>query len=130
MNYATDYTVILTALYILIIAIAFAPKCPQTVSPIGAVEYFPEIDDEPITPSPAPIPIVENLPVEPTAIATVTPLETLPSNELNVIATVTTSPIPTDLKTLTSKELKAIARTQKIPKYGSLTKKALILALT
>jgi len=107
MNYATDYTVILTALYILIIAIAFAPKCPQTVSPIGAVEYFPEIDDEPITPSPAPIPIVENLPVEPTVIATVTPLETL-----------------------TSKQLKAIARNQKVPRYGSLTKKQLILALT
>ena len=108
MNYATDYTVILTALYILIIAIAFAPKCPQTVSPVGAVEYFPEIDDEPmVPPSPAPIPIVENLPVEPTVIATVTPLEPLEGNEL-----------------------KAIARTQKIPKYGSLTKKALILALT
>lgn len=112
MNYATDYTVILTALYILIIAIAFAPKCPQTVSPVGAVEYFPEIDDEPmVPPSPAPIPIVENLPVEPT-----------------VIATVTTSPV--NLENLTSKELKRMARTQKIPRYGSLTKKALILLLT
>ena len=52
MNYAIDYTIILTALYILIIAIAFAPKCPQTVSPNGPVEkieYFPEIEptDEP-----------------------------------------------------------------------------------
>lgn len=37
MNYATDYTIILTALYVLIIAIAFSPKCPQTVAP---VDYF------------------------------------------------------------------------------------------
>jgi hypothetical protein len=87
-------TIVLTLAYILIVAIAFAPKCPQTVSPIGAVEYFPEIDDEP-----------------------------------TAIATVTTSPIPTDLKTLTSKQLKAIARNQKIPKYGSLTKKQLLIAL-
>ena len=49
--------------------------------------------------------------------------------ELNAIATVTTSPV-TDLKTLTAKELKAIARNEKIPRYGSLTKKQLITALT
>jgi hypothetical protein len=127
-------TLVLTLAYILIVAIAYCPsQKTQTVSPVGAIAYFPEIiDDQPVTPSPATdISVVENsLPVELTAIATVTPLETLPSNELNVIATITTSPLPTDLKTLTSKELKAIARTQKIPKYGSLTKKALILALT
>jgi hypothetical protein len=112
-------TLVLTLAYILIVAIAFAPKCPQTVSPVGAVEYFPEIiDDEPIT----------RLPVELNAIATITPLEALPSNELKVIATVATSPV-TDLKTLTSKQLKAIARNQKIPKYGSLTKKQLLIAL-
>jgi hypothetical protein len=45
------------------------------------------------------------------------------------IATVTTSPV-TDLKTLTSKELKAIARNQKVHRYGSLSKKQLITALT
>ena len=103
-------TIVLSIFYILIVAIAFAPKCPQTV---GAVQYFPEIDDQPMVPtSPAPIPVVEtSLPVE------------------TAIATVTTSPV-TDLKTLTSKELKVIARTQKIPRYGSLTKKQLITALT
>ena len=128
--------IVLTVAYIFLIGCLYAPRCPKNVSPdspVGAIAYFPEIiDDQPMVPtSPATdSPVVENLPVELTAIATVTPLEPLPSNELNVIATVTTSPLPTDLKTLTAKELKAIARTQKIPKYGSLTKKALILALT
>jgi hypothetical protein len=101
-------TIVLTLAYILIVAIAFAPKCPQTVSPDGPVDYFPEVEAV----EPAPIPVVEtSLPVE------------------TAIATVTTSPV-TDLKALTSKQLKAIARNQKIPRYGSLTKKQLILALT
>ena len=123
-------TLVLTLAYILIVVIAYCPsQKTQTVSPVGAIAYFPEIDDQPVTPSPAPIPVVENsLPVELTAIATITPLEALPSNELKVIATVATSPV-TDLKTLTSKQLKAIARNQKIPKYGSLTKKQLLIAL-
>lgn len=47
MNYATDYTVILTVLYVLIIAIAFSPKCPQTVSPDGSVDYFPVVEADP-----------------------------------------------------------------------------------
>lgn len=101
-------TIVLTLAYILIVAIAFAPKCPQTVSPDSPVDYFPKVEAV----EPAPIPVVEtSLPVE------------------TAIATVTTSPV-TDLKTLTSKELKAIARNQKIPRYGSLTKKQLLLALT
>lgn len=125
-------TLVLTLAYILIVAIAYCPsQKTQTVSPVGAIAYFPEIDDQPMVPtSPAPIPVVENsLPVKLTAIATVTPLEALPSKELKANATVITSPV-TDLKTLTSKGLKAIARNQKIPKYGSLTKKQLLLALT
>jgi hypothetical protein len=70
--------------------------------PLNALT-FPKVEAV----EPVPIPVVEtSLPVE-TAIATVT-----------------------DLKTLTSKELKAIARNQKIPRYGSLTKKQLITALT
>lgn len=108
--------IVLTVAYIFLIGCLYAPRCPKNVSPDspdGAIEYFPEIGDQSVTTSPAPIPVVENLPIE-----------------LTEIATVTTSPLPTDLKTLTAKELKAIARTQKIPKYGSLTKKALILALT
>jgi hypothetical protein len=47
MNYATDYTVILTALYVLMIAIAFSPKCPQTVSPDRPIDYFPVVEADP-----------------------------------------------------------------------------------
>jgi hypothetical protein len=102
--------IVLTVAYVVLIGYFYAPQCHQTD---GAVQYFPEIDDQPVTPSPAPdISVVENLPVEPIA-----------------IATVTTFPLPTDLKTLTAKKLKAIARTQKIPRYGSLTKKQLLIAL-
>ena len=38
-----DYTAIATVLYIFIVAVAFAPKCPH-VSPDSPVEYFPEIE--------------------------------------------------------------------------------------
>lgn len=117
MNYATDYTVILTALYILIIAIAFAPKCPH-VSPDGPVEkieYFPEIEavepvkkthlvnlpGEPVTPSPAPVSL-------PTAIAT----DEIPLTALGI------------------RELKKLASKAKIKRYSSLNKQQLILALT
>ena len=100
---------VLTVAYIFLIGCLYAPRCPKTVSPDSPVDYFPKVEAV----EPAPIPVVEtSLPVE-----------------LTAIATVTTSPV-TDLKTLTSKQLKAIARNQKIPRYGSLTKKQLITALT
>ena len=121
-----EYTMILSFLYILAIAIIYCPCKVETTE--NNIQYFPEIDDEPMNPSPAPVAKMEILPIEPTAIATVTPLEALEGNELEVIATVTTSPV-TDLKTLTSKELKRMARTKKIPRYGSLTKNQLLIAL-
>ena len=100
-------TIVLTLAYILIVAIAFSPKCPH-VSPDSPVDYFPKV--EAVEPSPIPV-VKTSLPVE------------------TAIATVTTCPV-TDLKALTSKQLKAIARNQKIPRYGSLTKKQLLFALT
>ena len=117
MNYATDYTVILTALYILIVAIAFAPKCPHVSpdSPVEKIEYFPEIEttDEPakkshlvnlpvelVTPSPAPVSL-------PTAIAPEIPLTALGI-----------------------RELKKLASKAKIKRYGTLNKQQLIFALT
>lgn len=47
MNYAADYTIILTALYVLIIVIAFSSKCPQTVSPDRPIDYFPPVEADP-----------------------------------------------------------------------------------
>ena len=114
MNYATDYTVILTALYILIVAIAFAPKCPQTVFP--EIEAFePYIKTE----------TVFNEPVE----SVETYLVNLPDT--------TASPLPqaiaTDeisLASLGIRELKKLASKAKIKRYSTLNKQQLILALT
>jgi hypothetical protein len=108
-----DYTAITTVLYIFIVAVAFAPKCPQTVSPDSPVEYFPEIETvepveaqlvnlpgEPVTPSPAPVSL-------PTAIAPEIPLTALGI-----------------------RELKKLASKAKIKRYGTLNKQQLIFALT
>ena len=108
-------TIVLTLAYILIVAIAFAPKCPQTVSPDSPVEYSPEIEavepvkkthlvnlpGEPVTPSPAPVSL-------PQAIAT---------DEISLTA-------------LGIRELKKLASKAKIKRYSSLNKQQLILALT
>jgi hypothetical protein len=122
MNYATDYTVILTALYILIVAIAFAPKCPH-VSPDSPVEYFPEIEAvEPYIKTET----VFNEPVE----SVETYLVNLP------VMSSENFPIPqaiaSDELSLTSlgiRELKKLASTRKIKRYGSLNKQQLIFAL-
>ena len=101
MNYATDYTVILTALYVLIIAIAYAPKSCK-VSPVEKVDCFPEpTEPEPIK----------------TAIAT-EPIETAHFNPV------------TDLTTLTIRQLKKLASEAKIKRYNVMKKGELILALS
>jgi hypothetical protein len=41
-------TIVLTFAYILIIAIAFSPKCPQ-VSPDRPIDYFPVVEADPET---------------------------------------------------------------------------------
>ena len=122
MNYATDYTVILTALYILIIAIAFAPKCPH-VSPDGPVEYFPEI--EPVETQ------LVNLPD-----TTASPMYSQNVSSIKLSENATASPIPqaiapeTSLHGLSIRELKKRASQAKIKRYSSLNKQQLILALT
>jgi hypothetical protein len=40
-------TIVLTLAYILIVAIAFSPKCPQTVSPDRPIDYFPVVKADP-----------------------------------------------------------------------------------
>ena len=40
-------TIVLTFAYILIIAIAFSPKCSQTVSPDRPIDYFPVVEADP-----------------------------------------------------------------------------------
>ena len=111
----TEYTILLSFLYLLFIAIAYAPKTCK-VSPATKIEYFPDVPDveltEPINPSPAPIgPIVE------TAIAVIPAKNAL----INPV---------TDLKKLTIRELKRMASEAKIKRYNVMKKGELILALS
>jgi hypothetical protein len=39
-------TIVLSLVYILIVAIAFSPKCPQ-VSPDRPIDYFPVVEADP-----------------------------------------------------------------------------------
>jgi hypothetical protein len=123
MNYATDYTVILTALYILIVAIAFAPKCPQTVSPDSPVEYFPEIEAvEPYIKTET----VFNEPVESVETYLVN-LPVMSSENLPIPHAIASDEL--SLTSLEIRELKKLASTRKIKRYGSLNKQQLIFAL-
>ena len=40
-------TIVLSIFYILIVAIAFSPKCAQTVSPDRPIDYFPPVEADP-----------------------------------------------------------------------------------
>jgi hypothetical protein len=116
MNYATDYTVILTALYILIVAIAFAPKCPQTVFP--EIEAFePYIKTE----------TVFNEPVESVETYLVN-LPVMSSENFPIPQAIATD--ENSLASLGIRELKKLASKAKIKRYSTLNKQQLILALT
>ena len=96
-------TIVLTALYILVIALLYAPKCPAMTATNPApdyVDYFPEVVEETDTVTDMVIPIAQTE----TAIAA--------------------NPTP-DLAALTIRQLKAMAK-GKIKNYGNLTKAQLI----
>jgi hypothetical protein len=127
----TEYTILLSFLYLLFIATAYCPKKCK-VSPATKIEYFPDVPDveltEPINPSPAPIvPIVE------TAIAVTEP-EKVTEPIATAIAVIPAknaliNPV-TDLKKLTIRELKRMASEAKIKRYNVMKKGELILALS
>jgi hypothetical protein len=124
-------TIVLTLAYVLIIAIAFAPKCPH-VSPDSPVDYFPEVIDKSIEKT-----HLVNLPD-----TTASPnYSTKPSYSQNVSfiklsENATPSPLPqaiapeTSLHGLSIRELKKLASTRKVKRYSNLNKQQLILALT
>ena len=127
----TEYTILLSFLYLLFIAIAYAPKTCK-VSPATKIEYFPDVPDveltEPINPSPAPIGLVVSTAIAVTEPEKVTePIET-------VIAVIPAKNAPinpvTDLKKLTIRELKRMASEAKIKRYSVMKKGELILALS
>ena len=106
-------TIVLSLVYILIVAIAFSPKTCK-VEPVEKIEYFPEIEAVEL----APIPSLENLPVEPV----------IPSPVPISLPQTITPEIP--LTALGIRELKKLASKAKIKRYSSLNKQQLILALT
>jgi hypothetical protein len=126
-------------IYVAAVAIAYCPKSCK-VEPVEKIEYFPEIEMQLVNlqdtdkktylvnlPDTEKKPHLANLPVRGYESSFVSSQNSTAIP--HVIATVTPSPV-TDLKTLTAKELKAIARNQKVHRYGSLTKKQLLMALT
>jgi len=127
MNYTTDYTVILTAIYILFIAIAYCPKSCK-VETTENIQYFPDLEltatepepTEPIKPSPAPVgPIVS------TAIAT-NPEPQKVTEPLECPFSKGTS----NLALLSIRQLKKLASEAKIKRYNVMKKGELILALS
>jgi Rho termination factor, N-terminal domain len=101
-----DTIIVLTALYILLIALIYAPKCPNQTAP-DYVDYFPSLED--VTAS-------EDLE---TAIAPEpSPAPDLDKAEDKLMLTL-----------MSIRDLKKLASQAKIKNYSSLTKSQLIAAL-
>lgn len=105
--------IVLTALYILLIALLYAPKCPtQTATETAPIDYFPEVEETDAVPH-EPLPVKVSEPIKPdteTANTAIAPAQ---------------SP---DLATMTIRQLKAMAK-GKIKNYSNLTKAQLIQRL-
>ncbi|MFM7189608.1 MAG: hypothetical protein ACKN9E_08245 [Microcystaceae cyanobacterium] len=123
-------TIILTALYILIIGILYVPKCPAQTATETAINYFPDVEESPekeptVTPAVTLPPSSESLESSENAIAAIpTPSETV-LILADKPAAVTISP---DLKSLSIRQLKKMAQ-GRVKGYSSLTKSQLIQAL-
>lgn len=101
--------IVLTALYILAIALIYAPKCPKMTAPETPINYFPSVEDEPQN--------VDNCTQIPET-------ESLESSEMAIAP----NPSP-DLKSLSIRALKKLASEKKVPRYSNLTKAQLIAAM-
>jgi hypothetical protein len=111
------YTIVATAVYVLAIAVLFAPKCPKAapaVDPTAPIDYFPEVEEETET-EPEAIAVLVNLAVQ--ALAQLNPT---PAPEVAE---------PADLASLGIRALKKMASAAKIPHYSKMTKQQLIGAL-
>lgn len=104
--------IVLTALYILAIALIYAPKCPAKTATETPINYFPSVEDEPVV----------------LGGVTVSPLT--PSSESLESSKVAIAPNPSpDLKSLSIRALKKLASEKKVPRYSNLTKAQLIAAM-
>ena len=117
--------IVLTALYILAIALIYAPKCPAKTATETPINYFPSVEDEPENETP------ETLnPVTVSPVNSVIPETLTPSSESLESSKVAIAPNPSpDLKSLSIRALKKLASEKKVPRYSNLTKSQLIAAM-
>ena len=114
--------IVLTALYILAIALIYAPKCPAQTATDAPIDYFPNVEDGPENETPETLNPVTVLPVN-----SVIPETLTPSSEIPEMA-IAPNPSP-DLKSLSIRALKKLASERKIPRYSNLTKAQLIAVM-
>jgi hypothetical protein len=119
MNYATDYTVILSFLYLVAVAIAFAPKSCKT-SAVDKIEYFPEVES--VEPEPKNDTVTHFKPVTGIPVSISSP-EPMQQPEPAIAPEIS-------LTSLGIRELKKLASQAKIKRYSNLNKRELILALS
>ena len=124
-----DYAIILTAAYILLIAVLNAPSKPIAAeSESIKIDYFPEVEE---TTENAPIPD----PWE-TEIEVVITHPTIAVNAIALLPPATVQCTDHELKEdklmyslMSATKLKQIARKQKVKSYGSMSKRQLIAAI-
>ena len=114
--------IILTALYVLIIGILYAPKCPKMTATETPINYFPSVEDEPENETPETLTPVTVSPVISETLTTSS--ESLESYKVAI------APNPShNLQSLSIRALKKLASEKKVPRYSNLTKAQLIAAM-
>ena len=117
--------IVLTTLYILAIALIYAPKCPAQTATDAPIDYFPNVEE-----SPEKAPTQEPIPVSVSPIKTIKKATVTPSSESLESSEVAIAPNPSpDLKSLSIRALKKLASEKKVPRYSNLTKSQLIAAM-
>lgn len=113
-----DTIIVLTALYILLIALVYAPKCPAHSPAPDYVDYFPEVVDKP-----------DNLETKTEIIADLKQVETVIAPEPSPAPDLDKAEDKLMLTLMSIRDLKKLASQAKIKNYSSLTKSQLIAAL-
>lgn len=131
--------IILTALYVLIIGILYAPKCPKMTATETPINYFPSVEDEPENETPETLtPVTVSPVISETLTTSSESLESYKvaiaaiSNPLEPLLILADKPaavtVAPDLKSLSIRQLKKMAQ-GRVKGYSSLTKSQLIQAL-
>ena len=113
-----DTIIVLTALYILLIALIYAPKCPAHSPAPDYVDYFPCVEEVSATVAPTKTGIIPNLKLETAIAPEPSPAPDLDKAEDKLMLTL-----------MSIRDLKKLASQAKIKNYSSMTKSQLIAAL-